>query len=198
MRGIQYAAAPRFHHQRLWNTGSPAFAGDDTEGGAPPCDSIIRDTHPHPRGALRPSCPCILRPKRAWGMPGARCTRSRACSVESTRVSHHGRTGITRHSRTRMVLTVSFALSPVTGLVCHRRFAEDSTKLDASVGASGPHDFAVRGLHRSSLGATASTASPPALMTLRNAPLSGQDGASCRNDLPDGLSEIFFARGLDR
>src|SRR6476661_8955355 len=28
-------------------------------------------------------------------MPGARCTRSRACSVESTRVSHHGRTGIT-------------------------------------------------------------------------------------------------------
>jgi hypothetical protein len=43
-----------------------------------------------------------------------------------------------------MVLTVSFELSPVTGLFCHRRFAEDSTKLDASVGASGPHDFAVR------------------------------------------------------
>ena len=77
-------------------------------------------------------------------MPGARCTRSRACSVESTRVSHHGRTGITRHSRTRMVLTVSFVLSLVTGLFCHHRFAEDSTKLDASVGASGPHDFAVR------------------------------------------------------
>ena len=54
-------------------------------------------------------------------MPGARCTRSRAWCVESTRVSHHGRTGITRHSRTRMVLTVSFALSPVTGLSCHRR-----------------------------------------------------------------------------
>jgi hypothetical protein len=29
MRGIQYAAAPRFNHGRLWNTGSPAFAGDD-------------------------------------------------------------------------------------------------------------------------------------------------------------------------
>jgi len=28
--GIQYAAAPRLKHQRLWNTGSPAFAGDDT------------------------------------------------------------------------------------------------------------------------------------------------------------------------
>src|ERR1700731_2286899 len=28
-RGIQYAAASRFDHGRLWNTGSPAFAGDD-------------------------------------------------------------------------------------------------------------------------------------------------------------------------
>jgi hypothetical protein len=44
-----------------------------------------------------------------------------------------------------MVLTVSFVLSLVTGLFCHHRFAEDSAKLDASVGASGPHDFAVRG-----------------------------------------------------
>jgi hypothetical protein len=26
-------------------------------------------------------------------MPGAQCTRSRACRVGSTRVSHHGRTG---------------------------------------------------------------------------------------------------------
>ena len=26
-------------------------------------------------------------------MPGARCTRSLACSVKNTRVSHHGRTG---------------------------------------------------------------------------------------------------------
>jgi hypothetical protein len=44
-----------------------------------------------------------------------------------------------------MVLTVSFALSPVTGLVCHRRSREKNPrKLDASVGASGPHDFTVR------------------------------------------------------
>ena len=57
-------------------------------------------------------------------MPGARCTRSLVRKVESTRVSHHGRTGITRHSRTRMVLTVSFVLSPVIGLCCHPRLAE--------------------------------------------------------------------------
>jgi hypothetical protein len=43
-----------------------------------------------------------------------------------------------------MVLTVSFVLSPVTGLFCHRHHADNSAKLDASVGASAPHDFAVR------------------------------------------------------
>jgi hypothetical protein len=76
-------------------------------------------------------------------MPGARCARSRACSVENTRVSHHGHTGSPGIPRA-MVLTVSFVLSPVTGLCCHRHLADKSTKLDASVGASGPHDFAVR------------------------------------------------------
>src|ERR1700730_6986172 len=43
-----------------------------------------------------------------------------------------------------MVLTVSFVLSPATGLSCHRRLRNPFRKLDASVGASGPHDFAVR------------------------------------------------------
>jgi hypothetical protein len=43
-----------------------------------------------------------------------------------------------------MVLTVSFVLSPVTGLVCHRHRRNCLRQLDASVGASGPHDFAVR------------------------------------------------------
>jgi hypothetical protein len=43
-----------------------------------------------------------------------------------------------------MVLTVSFALSPVTGLVCHRHRRNYFRQLDASVGASGPHDFTVR------------------------------------------------------
>ncbi len=31
-RSIQYAAASRVNHRRLWNTGSPAFAGDDDLG----------------------------------------------------------------------------------------------------------------------------------------------------------------------
>jgi hypothetical protein len=45
-----------------------------------------------------------------------------------------------------MVLTAYSALSPVTGLSCHRRLAEKVfARLDISVGISGPHDFAVRG-----------------------------------------------------
>jgi hypothetical protein len=43
-----------------------------------------------------------------------------------------------------MVLTASFVISLVTGLSCHHRLADHPAKLDASVGASGPHDFAVR------------------------------------------------------
>src|ERR1035438_7059049 len=43
-----------------------------------------------------------------------------------------------------MVLTAYFVLSPVTGLFCHRHRRNCFRQLDASVGASGPHDFAVR------------------------------------------------------
>src|ERR1700737_3043008 len=42
-----------------------------------------------------------------------------------------------------MVLTAYFVL-PGDRLSCHRRCADHPAKLDASVGASGPHDFAVR------------------------------------------------------
>ena len=70
-----------------------------------------------------------------------------------------------------MVLTVSFALSPVTGLVCHRRQRSDLRQLDASVGASGPHGFAVRLKRRSSCEAKASTASRLNVRDDREAPL---------------------------
>jgi hypothetical protein len=75
-------------------------------------------------------------------MPAAPAA-SRA-KIESTRDSHHRYTGSKAGIPCAMVLTAYFGLSPVTGLFCHRRPAEHSTELDASVGASGPHDFAVR------------------------------------------------------
>jgi hypothetical protein len=97
-----------------------------------------------------------------------------------------------------MVLTVSFVLSPAIGLCCHRHFARLLAKLDAGVEASGPHDFSVRVGTFRQIVPPASTASRPALMTLRNAPLSGRDARTSAPDLPDVLSGIFLRGGLDR
>jgi hypothetical protein len=53
-------------------------------------------------------------------MPGALCTRGLAC--ESKKHTSVVTTGTPKHSGIprAMVLTVSFVLSPVTGLFCHR------------------------------------------------------------------------------
>jgi hypothetical protein len=44
--GIQYAATSMIEPQRLWNTGSPAFAGDDGCGRGKPGDDDIPKTPP--------------------------------------------------------------------------------------------------------------------------------------------------------
>jgi hypothetical protein len=56
---------------------------------------------------------------------------------------HSEVTGTVRHSRTQW-FTAYTALSPEIGLSCLRRLRRLLRKLDASVEASGPHDFAVR------------------------------------------------------
>jgi hypothetical protein len=121
-----------------------------------------------------------------------------------------------------MVLTVSFALSPVIGLVCHRHQRIKARhcpvglthlrRLDAGVEASGPHDFAVRwhrlssarlviahGFNESALrsrraqNAAASTASRPASVTMANAPL--WDGTAAGIDLIwDQWKQEYFSR----
>ena len=99
-------------------------------------------------------------------------------------------------------------LSPV-GPTCLR-------KLDASVRASGPHDFAVRSNRLSSArsaiahgfkepalrspraqNAAASAASRPAFVTIMIRPSVGWDGKSSRSDLGSAKTEIFLQRGLD-
>jgi hypothetical protein len=92
------------------------------------------------RGLLWKSRPLM---QRAQGMPGARCARSRVCEKKHTR-RNHGHTG--KHPAfPAQWFTAYSALSPVTGLVCHRRRRKlVSVDLNASVGASGPHGFAVR------------------------------------------------------
>ncbi len=78
-------------------------------------------------------------------MPGAQCARSLAWDKKTNHTSVVTTvTPVSPGIPRAMVLTVSFALSPVTGLVCHRHKRDVSRELDTSVGVSGPHDFAVR------------------------------------------------------
>jgi hypothetical protein len=112
-------------------------------------------------------------------MPGARCTHSLACETKQNKAHERttGSDGFTRHSP-RNGFTAYFVLSPAIGLVCHRHLALLLARLDAGFEASEPHDLAVRvstirpsraaGVHRI----------PPHVGDVRNAPLSGRDGAN--------------------
>jgi hypothetical protein len=84
----------------------------------------------------------------------------------------------------RLVLTVSFVLSPVIGRFCHRRLADVSAKLDISVEMSGPHDFTVhscavrqrrQSVHRTLRLTFVTIAKRPSYRT--------QDNAKCAGDL---------------
>src|SRR5665647_1433634 len=95
-----------------------------------------------------------------------------------------------------MVLTASFVLSPVIGLFCHRRRRNCSRQLDASVEASGPHDFSVRKNALSSLAHLASIASRTNVRDDRETPLSvGRDGVSYGVIRFFGKPEYFCERG---
>jgi hypothetical protein len=83
-------------------------------------------------------------------MPGADAPAAARGVVVSTRVSHHGHTGITRHSPRSGFNGLLRALPGDRAFLPPSPAEIASRRLDASVGASGPHDFAVRSLHRPS------------------------------------------------
>ena len=113
MRGIQYAAAYRLYRWRLWNTGSPAFAGDDS-----------RNIVPHSRGAnfFRPGHASNFPPPETKGVGNAGCTvhpRSRVQGIVVVRTRAYRSTEITRHPRTQWLYGLwralpgdEFVLSP--------------------------------------------------------------------------------------
>ena len=85
-----------------------------------------------------------LSQQRAQGRPGASAHPRSACIKSSTRQNH--RCGQIIRPSLRNGFTAYFALSPGTGLFCPRHFLRNCfpRKLSASVGAPGPHAFAVR------------------------------------------------------
>src|SRR6202451_4310364 len=130
---------------------------------------------------MRPSC-CVNVPPKKEGarlpQEGSRECRTLGASAasrveENTRVSHHGHTGNVRHSPRngfngflRALLGDRAFLSPSPV-----RCASIVTRLNASVEASGPHDFAVRVLAHSSRAPTASIASRIHVRDDRDTPL---------------------------
>jgi hypothetical protein len=146
--------------------------------------------------------PSPIRGRRECRAPDAPAAACAEVVVESTRVSQvtPESPGIPR----AMVLTVSFVLSPATGLSCHRRLRTCIRKLDTSVGVSGPHDFSVRfSIIRPHAFAHMTPQRPshpaPYVRDDREAPLLWErDGGSCRDDLGRRKSGIFLQTGLDR
>jgi hypothetical protein len=163
----------------------------------PPCAV----TTPRSRRAFRASFAehIALSNQRAQGMPGARCARSLVCELRKhtsvvTTVTP-GSPGIPR----AMVLTASFALSPVSR-ACLPPSSPRSLLLKNLTPASGRQD------HTTSPSTSAPFVKGAARVhriphstsvTIAIRPSVRQDGRACRDDLPDTKSEIFFAKGLD-
>jgi hypothetical protein len=146
---------------------------------APATDSVFKrgcfaDTHPHSRGTFCPGHASITAQIRAWGMPGAQCTRSLVWVKkphELVTTSPPESPGIPA----RDGVNGCFVLSSEIGLSCLRHLADTSAKLDTGVEAPGPHDFAVRRKAPSSLAQPASTASRPAFRDVAQRPSVGRD-----------------------
>jgi hypothetical protein len=158
-------------------------------------------------------------------MPGARCTHGLVCKIVRRNAHEHtGSAEALRHSP-RNGFTAYIALSPATNSSCHRRCRLDGVPIRSDrmrhrqLGTSnGCRDHTVlpyansvvRPARRCSLtenrpanhtraDAAASTASPPAFVTIAIRPSCRErTGRAGSADLPDEGSGIFFSEGLDR
>ena len=133
--GIQYAAASRFDHRRLWNTGSPGPVSAKASPG------------PQLRSAAEALAKAASRATTSRGIPAAHCVRalpissaqrgrgecrahdapaaSRAKLMEAHERSHHRSVRFTRHSRTQWFLRFP-PRSPRRRIrFCHRRLQID-------------------------------------------------------------------------
>jgi len=168
----------------------------------PPSRTMTPNVRPHSRGAVRPRFASTM---ALFGNRGRREDRVHAAPAVSRAIAHkeraHEHTGSAETLRPslRSGFTAYFELSPVNGSFATvvPQEALLPKELDASTAASGPHDFAVRFTPHSSDMASASTATCPNVRDDGRRPSGGTGWRHSSFDLPDGLSGIFFARGLD-
>src|ERR1700686_5467719 len=93
--------------------------------------------------------------------------------------------------------TAYVVLSPAIGFFCHRHRRDTSRRLDASVEASGPHDFAVRKLSALVFGAACVHRILSRVRDDLEPPLCGTGQGGYTGDLGLRKIRIFLQRGLD-
>jgi hypothetical protein len=139
-----------------------------------------------------------LRSQRAQGRPGARCTRGLACEKHKAK-----RTRAYRFSGSSPAFPAQWFYGLLRALPGDRAFlspspAGNSRRLDASVEASGPHDFAVRvGAVRHGHFHVHRIPHPTSVTTAKR-PSCGRETADIWTDLPIRKIRIFSRKGLDR
>jgi hypothetical protein len=157
---------------------------------------IEDDAGPRSRGAKRPSYALIDPPENREGAGNAECfSRTHGPRAEKKHAAVTTGSAEITGIPCAMVLTVSFGLSPGTGLSCPRHRRIIIRRFDASVGASGPHDFAVRAGVARRFDTITSIASRSAFRDDRDAPLlPGRDKTQQTTDLGSKASQFLKIR----
>ena len=102
-------------------TGSPAYAGDDSE-----CAALAGPFPNMTSHFSRRVCPsfaetvCPPKKQREQGMPGARCTRGLMCKIVRRDAHEHTGSAETLRHSPRNGFTAYAAISPATNSSCHR------------------------------------------------------------------------------
>ena len=177
--------AYRFTHSRLWNTGSPAFAGDDSENYSRGIICPKFCNQPHPRN------------QRAQGRPGARRTRGLMCDVQKTML--HMSIQVWRH-HTGLPCAMALRLirdRPGDPTFCDTIALGPRWQPSNLTPASGRRTQSISpyALPRSSVATSRPSLPRPAFATMADAPLVGQDGGILTSDFPNLPAIYFFARG---
>ena len=157
VKGLRRPGAPAASHRRSSTVIPGRIEDANPESRDSPmrnCASEVRanarpgmtepNTPSRSRDAMRPRFSNHPPPKRAWGMPGAQCTRSLVCESGGWNAHEYSQRV---HRKTPGIPTQWFtaysALSPVIGFLATVAGGK-LRRLDASTEASGPHGFAVR------------------------------------------------------
>ncbi len=146
-RGIQYAAASRFDHQRLASRSVTNVCGILDRPVKPGDDST--ETHLRIPAARSARVVRIFSPPKSEGAGKTGCALHPRSRVPNNKQKK--RTRAYRFSGNTPAFPAQwcyglYVLCPATGLSCHRRQLRSSSVrgLDPSVGGPAPHDFAVR------------------------------------------------------